>query len=268
MNKRFFTPEPRIFAHRGDSLNFPENTLPSFRSAVDMGVDVIETDVHRTRDGHFVVLHDDHMSRVTDGAGRARDLTLEEIRRMDAGYRFTPDGKNFPFRGKGVTISTLEEVLAAFPQQRFNVDLKDNNPAQAGDYCALIRGQNAEGRVLTASEFSGNLKAVRKLLPEMATSASRWEIMGVYFLFRSGLLVAKKKIAADALQIPEFFGTSHVASPGFIRALHRLGVKVHVWTVNKEVDMKRLLDAGADAIMSDNPALLKKVISEHEPPRG
>lgn len=268
MNKRFFNPEPKIFAHRGDSANFPENTLPAFRSAVEMGVDVIETDVHRTRDGRFVILHDDNLDRVTDGGGRARDLTLDEIRRMDAGHRFSPDGTSFPFRGKGITVPTLEDALAEFPAQRFNVDLKDDEPAQVRDYCALLRNCNAVDRVLTASEYTGNLKAARGLLPDMATSASKWEIIGVYFLFRSGFLFAKKRIAADALQIPEYFGTSHIASQAFVRELHGMGVKIHVWTVNREDDMRRLIDAGADAIMSDNPALLKKVIASYDPPRG
>lgn len=263
MNKRFFIPEPGIFAHRGDSAHFPENTLPSFKSAVEMGVDVIETDVHRTRDSRFVVLHDDVLERVTDGRGRVRDFSLDEIKRLDAGFHFTPDGTGHPFRGIGVTIPSLEEVLTEFPEQRFNVDLKDDAPAQARDYCELLLKCGAADRVLTASEYTGNLKAVRKLLPGMATSASRWEMIGIYFLYRSGFIFTKKKIAADALQIPEYFGTSHVATKKFIRQFHKMGVRVHVWTVNKEDDMLRLLDAGADAIMSDDPALLKRVMKEH-----
>jgi glycerophosphoryl diester phosphodiesterase len=173
------------------------------------------------------------------------------------------DGGSHPFRGSGITIPTLEEMLTEFPDQRFNVDLKDNAPAQARDYCELLLKCNAADRVLTASEFTGNLKAVRRILPGMATSASRWEIIGIYFLFRSGFIFAKKKIAADALQIPERFGTSHVATKNFIAQLHGMGVRVHVWTINAEDDMVRILDAGADAIMSDNPALLKRVMKEH-----
>jgi glycerophosphoryl diester phosphodiesterase len=260
MQKHFFIPEPRIFAHRGDAAHFPENTLPSFQSAIEIGADVIETDVQRSKDGHFMIFHDDTIDRVTESRGRIGDYTLQELKRLDAGYRYSADGQSFPFRGKKITIPSLEEALREFPQQRFNVDLKAAAPSQAGDYCALIRRCNAAERVLTASEFTGNLKAVRSLLPEMATSASHREVAGVFFLYRSGLLFAKKGLAADALQIPEFYRSWLVASPGMVRQVRRKGIRVHVWTVNAEADMRRLLDAGVDGIITDDPCLLKNVI--------
>ncbi len=260
MQKHFFIPEPRIFAHRGDAAHFPENTVPSFESAVEIGADVIETDVQRSKDGHFMIFHDDTVDRVTESRGRIGDYTLQELKRLDAGYRYSADGQSFPFRGKKITIPSLEEALREFPQQRFNVDLKAAAPSQAGDYCALIRRCNAAERVLTASEFTGNLKAVRSLLPEMATSASHREVAGVFFLYRSGLLFAKKGLAADALQIPEFYRSWLVASPGMVRQVRRKGIRVHVWTVNAEADMRRLLNAGVDGIITDDPRLLKNVI--------
>ncbi len=259
MDKPFFSPEPRIFGHRGNSTEYPENTIPSFQSAVDIGVDVIETDVHLSKDGHFMVIHDDSVERITNGKGNVHNLTLSELKKLDAGFHFTHDGAHFPFRGKGITIPTLQEVLKAFPSQRFNVDLKDKNPAQAERYCALIKEENAVARVLTASEYTANLNAVRKILPEMATSASMWEAMGVFFLYRSSLLFLKKGIIADALQVPEFYGTTHIVTKNFVRAMHGIGVRVHVWTINREIDMKRILNLGADAIMSDDPAMLKRV---------
>jgi glycerophosphoryl diester phosphodiesterase len=260
MQKHFFIPEPRIFAHRGDAAHFPENTLPSFQSAIEIGADVIETDVQQSKDGHFMIFHDDTIDRVTESRGRIGDYTLQELKRLDAGYRYSADGQSFPFRGKKITIPSLEEALREFPQQRFNVDLKAAAPSQAGDYCALIRRCNAAERVLTASEFTGNLKAVRSLLPEMATSASHREVAGVFFLYRSGLLFAKKGLAADALQIPEFYRSWLVASPGMVRQVRRKGIRVHVWTVNAEADMRRLLNAGVDGIITDDPRLLKNVI--------
>jgi len=261
MLKKFFSPEPRIFAHRGDSAHFPENTLPAFKSAVEAGADVIETDVQRSKDGRFMIFHDDTLDRITDGAGRLGDYTLQELQRFDAGHSYSADAKSFPFRGKGITIPSLEEILREFPQQRFNVDLKADDPRQAEEYCALIRRCDAVERVLTASEFTENLKAVRRLLPEMATSASHREVAAVFFLYKSGLLFAKRKFAADALQIPEFHRRWHVAAPGMIRRVRGRGIRVHVWTVNREDDMRRLLDAGADGIITDDPRLLKKVVS-------
>ena len=260
MPRHFFIPEPRIFAHRGDAAHFPENTFISFQSAIEIGADVIETDVQRSKDGRFMVIHDDTLDRVTGGKGEISHYTLRELKSFDAGYGYSADGESFPFRGKGITIPSLEETLREFPQQRFNVDLKINDPSQAGDYCAIIRRCDAVERVLTASEFTANLKAVRRLLPGMTTSASHGEIAGVFFLYRCGLFFAKKGLAADALQIPEFYRNRHVASPGMVRQVRRMGIRVHVWTVNSEADMRRLLDAGADGIITDDPRLLKKVI--------
>jgi glycerophosphoryl diester phosphodiesterase len=260
MPRHFFSPEPKIFAHRGDAAHFPENTLPSFHSAAGIGADVIETDVRRSRDGHFMVFHDETIDRITNGHGRLGDYTLEELKHFDAGYRSLADGESFPFRGKRIAIPSLEETLRELPHQRFNVDLKADDPVQAADYCALIRRCNASERVLTASEFTGNLKAVRRLAPEMATSASYREVAGVFFLYRSGFLFAKRGLAADALQIPEFYRNRHVASPGMVRQVRQKGIRVHVWTVNAESDMRRLLDIGVDGIITDDPRLLKKVL--------
>ena len=114
--------------------------------------------------------------------------------------------------------------------------------------------------MLTASEFTGNLKAVRSLMPEMATSASHNEVAGVFFLYRSGLLFAKNSFEADALQIPEFYRHWHVAAPGLVRKVRNKGIRVHVWTINAEADMRRLIAWGVDGIITDYPPLLKAVL--------
>ena len=104
----------RVIGHRGAAAYAPENTLPSFEHAVEVGADGVELDLHCTADGHLVVIHDDTLERTTDGSGAVEERTLEELRGFDAGYRFTPDrGETFPFRGRGVRIPTFEEVLAA-----------------------------------------------------------------------------------------------------------------------------------------------------------
>ena len=124
----FLSPLPRVVAHRGDSHNFPENTMPAFLSAVNMGIDVVETDVHLTKDGEIVIWHDPTLERNTDGKGVIEEHTLSELRVYDAGYTFTKDsGRTYPFRGQGIHISTLEEVLEACPGQRFNIDLKTDD---------------------------------------------------------------------------------------------------------------------------------------------
>jgi glycerophosphoryl diester phosphodiesterase len=259
MNHRFFSPEPRIFAHRGNSVLYPENTLASFQSAADIGVDVIETDVRLTADGRFVVFHDATLERLTSGSGMVFRHTLAGVQTLDAGYRWSADGRTYPFRGRGLKIMTLEELLQAFPRQRFNIDLKDRIPGLAEKYCAVIRACGAVDRVLTASFFSANLQAVRARMPDMATSASRREVTDAYLLYRTGLLSRKRGVDAAAFQIPDCYGPLRLASRGLVRALHSKGVRVHVWTINREQDMIRLLQAGVDGIMTDDPALLKRV---------
>lgn len=259
--KEFFHTPARTFAHRGAPMEFPENTLPSFQRAAELGVDVIETDVHLTKDGKFVLVHDDRLDRVSDGTGMVSDRTMEELKKLDAGYRFTKDGRTFPFRGKGLAFLSLEELLEAFPKEKFNIDLKDDYPAQVGSYAAVLRKHGAENRVLTASQYGANLKEARRLLPGMATSFSLGEVIGVYFLFRTGFLFLKKNYPGDAFQVPEYLGPSHLANASLIRFLHRKGVTVQVWTVDGEDDMRRLLEAGVDGIFSNDPALLIRVIS-------
>jgi glycerophosphoryl diester phosphodiesterase len=252
-----------VFAHRGASIEFPENTLPAFRRAAEAGADAIETDTHFTKDGRFIMMHDLELERISDGSGPVTERTVAEIKKLDAGYRFTRDGgATYPFRGKGITFLTLEEMLEEFPDMRFNIDLKDKNPAQVQHFVELVKKMNAGHRVLAASENRQNNRAVRRLYPELATSFALWEALGFYFLFRSGLLLFKKKFAPDALQIPEFLGPSHVANETLIRMAHERGLRVHVWTINDEKTMRRLYNTGVDAVMSDDPALLKKVAGE------
>jgi len=267
MSKKFFDPEPRVFAHRGASGAYPENTLASFREAVKIGVDVIETDVHFTRDRRFVVAHDGELGRICDGSGAVEDYTLAELKKFDAGYGFSTDGgHSHPFRGRGLTLISLEELLEEFPHQRFNIDLKAKNPAQVPYYCDLVEKCGAVHRVLTASEHSDNTRPVRARFPEMATSFSMSEALWYYFMFRSGLLYFRKHFPADALQIPEFFGPSRVVSETFVEQAHRKGLRVHVWTINDEQSMRRIYNTGADAVMSDHPALLKEVAARYFPP--
>ncbi len=266
MTKKFFIPEPHVIAHRGAPLEFPENTLPSFKRAVEIGVDVIETDIHLTRDKKFVHIHDDDLERLAGRKGRVGELSLAELKKLDAGYSFSADGgKSFPFRGKGACFMSLEEALEEFPSQRFNIDLKDKNPEQVAHYVDTLRRMNAEERVLSASEHAANNRLVREMLPGAASSFALTEALWFYFLFKSGLILFKKHFAPDALQIPEYMGPSHVASETFVRAAHERGIRVHVWTVNAEKDMRRLFEAGVDGVISDDPGLLKKIAGEYFP---
>ena len=190
------------------------------------------------------------------------DYTVEELKQFDAGYHFTKDkGKNYPFRGKNISFMTVEEVLHTFPSQKFNIDLKDKNPAQVKYWAELIKKFNAEYRVLTASQFTENLIEVRKVFPKMATSFSAGEVFKFYIVNKFGRLKTKK-FDADAFQIPIRLGPFHLIKPKFVQNAHKFGYKIHVWTINEQEKMKELLDLGVDAIFTDNPRLLKPVLEE------
>ena len=258
----FLSPMPRVIAHRGDSHNYPENTLPAFRSAVEMGIDVVETDIHITKDGVLVIWHDPTLERNTDGKGRVEDHTLEELRRYDAGYTFTKDGgRTYPFRGKGITICTLAEALQACPDQRFNIDLKTKCPQIVDEFIRVIRQHDAVDRVVGASFHLSNLKRLRRLAPDFLTSVTTAEVVPLLLRQKTHTLpkTFKRKII---FQIPRQASFIKVVTPSFVREMHRRDAVVMVWTINDEQSMRELFAMGVDSVMTDNPALVIKVAGE------
>ena len=247
-------------AHRGGAGLWPENTLYAFERAGALGVDVIETDVRATADGELVVFHDDGLERTTDGAGRVGSLTLAELKRLDAGYRFSPDGgRSFPLRGKGVTVPTLREVFASLPHMRFNIEPKQTIPSLAAPLCRLIREQGLADRVLIASFSGSTLAEFRRDCPEVATSAATGEVASFLTLHGAGLAASYSPVM-QALQVPEHAGALRVLTRDFVEAAHGRNLRVHAWTVNAEGDMRRLVEMGVDGIMTDYPDRLLKVL--------
>ena len=172
-----------MIAHRGGRSLGPENTLYTFRRAVDLGVDVLEMDVHRTKDGQLVVLHDSTLDRTTNGTGPVDSYTLAELKKLDAAYRWSPDkGKSFPLRGKGLSIPALSEVFEAFPQMRMNIEIKDSGQTELSSFCRLIHDSGMSQKVMVASFESGALKKFRSICPGIATSAGASEVMLFYAL--------------------------------------------------------------------------------------
>ena len=255
----FLSPLPRVVAHRGDSHNYPENTLPAFLSAVKMGIDVVETDVHLTKDGEIVIWHDPTLERNTDGKGVIEEHTLQELRQYDAGYTFTKDGgKTFPFRGQGIHISALSEVLEECPEQRFNIDLKTDDTKIVDAYLSVIRNAHAESRVCTASFHLANLKGVRSKAPELLTSITTMEVIPLLLKSKLGIL-PKRFERKTIFQVPvKQYGITVIDSK-FVRNMHERDAVVMVWTINEESEMRRLFSLGVDTIMTDNPALLIQV---------
>lgn len=242
---------PIRFAHRGSRELWPENTMVAFQGAVDLGYRYIETDVHVTRDGRVVMFHDDDLERLTDGSGRFADFDWEDLRRLDAAYRFRPD-HGFPLRGRGIGMPLLEEAVATFPNQMFNIDLKQ--PAIATAVADEVRRLGIEERVMIGSFHDRRIRAFRRAAPGVATSAGPAEVARVLAQRpRAG-------IGADAYQVPERGGGFRLVTRRFIRRAHEAGKHVHVWTVNEASDMRRLLDLGVDGIVTDRPDVLNEVV--------
>jgi glycerophosphoryl diester phosphodiesterase len=251
---------PLVIAHRGGAGLWPENTLHAFERAAAMGVDVIETDVRATADGELVVIHDATLERTTDGAGRVRRLTLAELKRLDAAYRWSPDGgKSFPLRGRGLTVPTLREVFDALPRLRFNIEPKQSEPPVVAPLCRLIRERGMASRVLVAAFAGDTMEQFRRECPEVATSASTAEAAGFLSLQRSAS-AGSYGPPMQALQVPESAGALRVLSREFVEAAHARNLRVHAWTVNDEGDMRRLLDLGVDGIMTDYPDRLLRLL--------
>lgn len=257
----FLSPLPRVVAHRGDSEFYPENTLEAFISARDIGVDVIETDVHITKDGEIVIWHDPTLERNTDKSGVIEDHTLQELKEADAGFTFTKDGgKTYPFRGKGIKLSTLDEVLKALPDERFNIDLKSKDTRIVDAFLAVIRRNHAENRICAASFHYKNLKLLRKKAPDILTSITSVEVLSL--VVRQKLSILPKEFKRKIIfQIPEKQGI-RIVTEKFIKMMHERGAVIMVWTINREEDMKRLFSMGVDTVMTDNPRLLDKVAKE------
>jgi len=260
----FDAPAPWVIAHRGGRGLWPENTLFAFEQAEALGVDVIEMDLRATVDDVIVVMHDSMVDRTTNGSGRLSAMTLAEVRKLDAGYRFETATGHFPFRGQGFTVPALEEVLSRFRQARLNIEMKAFTPDLAGKLCRLLQEKEATNRVLVASFSHDAMSAFRRHCPSVATSATSREGLILYQLNRLHLARLYRSPAVT-LQIPETLGKRKILEPQLLELANAFNIKVHVWTVNEETDMKRLLDMGAQGILTDYPDRLLRLMGRLPP---
>jgi len=254
---------PVNLAHRGASALAPENTMEAFRIAVEAGAGGLELDVHLTRDGYGVVIHDATVDRTTSGTGAVAEMTLDELRGLDAGHNFGPDGgRARPYGGQGLRVPTLAEVLEEFPDVSINIDIKDAYPGVEETVLGVLRDVGAEERALVVSTPHGIVRRFRKLSGgRISTGASKREITAFYILSRLYLELLIRP-AYDALQVPLQHRGIPLVTRRFVEAAHARGVRVDVWTINQADEMRRLLDLGADVIMTDRPETLAGVLRE------
>ncbi|ANE43825.1 glycerophosphodiester phosphodiesterase [Deinococcus puniceus] len=256
-------------AHQGGELLWPSNTLLAFREAAALGVQMLDTDMHATADGVLVLSHDETVDRLTDGKGRIRELTLAQVRALDAGARFSRDGgKTFPYRGQGHTIPTLEEALAAHPELPWIIEIKQEAPSLAAPFCAVLRQRKMTERVIVASFSDRALQEFRAACPEVTTSMTERELRPLVILSKVGLgsvgLAGLAPAAGRAAQVPVRAGGIEVVTASFVAQMHARGIAVQVWTINEEAEMRRLLRLGVDGINTDRPDLLKRVLAEEQ----
>jgi len=249
----------RVIGHRGAAAYAPENTLPSFEHAVEVGADAVEFDLHCTADGQLVVIHDPTLERTTDGAGPVEDRTLEELRRVDAGFGFTPDGgTTHPFRGRGIRVPTLEEVLETIGDLPVVAEIKSRK-AGAAMGAWLQRSADRE-RIIVGGFAREEVEPARR--------HARWgcaytdELRNYVLAGKIGLGGLFAPTGVNAAMVPEKRGPLRVVTRRFVRRAHRDGIGVFVWTVNRPEDMRRLFDWGVDGLVSDAPGRVRRVVDE------
>ena len=250
-----------MYAHRGGAALRPENTIAAFDHGLSLGADGLEFDVHLSRDGAAVVHHDTTLDRTTNGRGPIAAHTAAELDRIDAGYHFEAPGGagEYPFRGQGFGIPRLRDVLARYPGIPLIIELKSPDPALAQRVVDDIRAADAIERVALGSFYWRALNHAREDEPRIRTGSSREETR--WLLYRSRLRWPPKRTAFQELQVPETVGRTVVVSPRLVRDAHRAGLPVKVWTVNEADDMRRLLDWGVDALISDRPDIAVGVVA-------
>ena len=252
----FFAGAPHLIAHRGGSALAPENTLAAFEQAVRLWKpDIIEIDVRATADGHCVLMHDPTLERTTNGSGPVATRSLAELKELDAGHPFVALDGTHAFRGRGVTIPTIDEVLEALPDTRFIVEVKIGT-AQKPLFEAIERF-GAHDRVLAAGERDIDRGMFRHYRGPKSESGDQMRRM--YKLHKLHM-IRRWRPHSDAVQFPFEFRGRRVVNKRLVRELKRKGLVVHVWTVNDPDDMRMLLDWGVDGILSDRPDLLAQVM--------
>ena len=257
-----------FIAHRGASGEAPENTITSFRIAVeDYGAEVLEMDVHATKDNEIVVIHDDTIDRTVNGRGKVKDYTYEELKKFDAGYRFkNTENENYTCRGKGITIPTLKEVFEQFPNLKYNIEIKQKIPHIEKEVISLIREMNMTDKVIIGSSKVSVSKKIKKLAPDIVSFCNSGNVVLFYFMHILGLGFLYRP-RYEAIQTTPYTKVFHIVQSSMIRAAHKKGMLFHVWTINDEKDMEKYIKLGVDGIMTDYPGKLRSVLKKRSEER-
>ena len=254
---------PIVIGHRGSAGDHPENTLISFEAALASGAAILESDVHLSRDGVPILLHDPTLERVCGEPGAAADRSWPELRTLDAGFAYADARGERPFVGRGIRIASLEEAFERFPEARFNLEIKCEGEAVLRETLRLVaRFGRADRTLLTAGE-DPIMRALRRHVAEArvrpALGASLGEILAV---IASALEGRPMPEGVMALQIPATFAGRPLATPALLEHAHAHGVEVHVWTINELAEIEALLALGVDGIVTDHPGRMARWLGD------
>jgi glycerophosphoryl diester phosphodiesterase len=256
---------PLVIAHQGGNLENPGNTMQAFEHAIKIGVDALEFDIHLTKDDIPVVIHDDTVDRTTNGIGAVKEMTLQEIKALDAAYHWpfnqsNEGSANYPYRGRGITIPTLEEVLAAFPEALMAIEMKTTDVKTQTALGDLLEKYARWDKTIVGSFSRTALRSFRDEYPQALTSASAEESLE-YYAF-SLLNLSNFWIPSMAFfQVPEESGEIYVLSESFRSQAQALGVRIQVWTPNTEEEFERIIGMGVNGIITDRPSKLLRILS-------
>ena len=276
MTNFFLRDENRLLniAHRGGAAVRPENTLLAFRNALTLGAEALEGDLQATRDGVVVVSHDAKVDRTTNGRGYIKEMTFEELRGLDAGYRFTRDGGlTHPHRGEGLQVPTLEDVFGdpVLARTPMILEIKQQEPVIVDKVLELIQAYEMEDRLVFGSFHQICLEEVRagaaKRGMNVLTSLAAEEVVTFFLTPREEMARGDYVPPGKLLQVPvehEVDGERmQVVSAEFMAKARAAGLKVQVWTVNDPEEMRWLADEMKVAgIMTDDPEGLREVMRE------
>jgi glycerophosphoryl diester phosphodiesterase len=239
-----------IVGHRGNAAHAPENTLESFRQALAAGAECIELDVHLSADGVAVVIHDATLDRTTDLAGAVHTLPAERIRAADAGARFTRDGLSYPYRGRGIGVPTLEQVLRELDDVPLLIEIK--TPRASAETRRLIERYGAQSRCVVEAYDALALEVFRgSTIPIGASSSDVKRI-----LHRALTRWPVRSLPYAVMCIPRWLRGIRVPIASLVAVTRPAGCLVHVWTVNEPAVARGLWAVGVRGIVSDDPALL------------
>jgi glycerophosphoryl diester phosphodiesterase len=253
--------KPLVLGHRGAAGVAPENTLVSFARGLADGADIVESDVHITRDRVPVLMHDADVDRTTDGTGPVSGFSLDALQKLDAGARFSAasgfTAKAWRPGGERAFVPSLEQAFDALPGVRFNLEIKADSRALVEAVVALVQARGREEITLLTCGEDALQAQLREVIGERgarpALGASLADILEVV---RSALEGGAPATDSMALQIPRDFAGRRLVTKALLDHAHAHGIEIHVWTINEPSDMTELLDLGVDGLVTDLPGVM------------